>query len=300
MTSPTVTVAIATCGRPDGLARCLRALAGGTRIPDEVVVVDQAASDASRVAADSTDLDVRHEEQDRLGLSASRNRALAVATSDVLAVTDDDCVPDERWLERIADAVVDGAEVVTGAVRALGEPAPGEHAISLREDRVPRTFRGRTVPWTVGSGANTAALRSVLVDVGGWDERLGTGSPGRAGEDIALLDSLLRAGIPIRYEPDAIVRHEPVGLDRRLETRWSYGFGIGAFVALRAAALDRFAARMALAYLRLHARPLVGGLVRFDGDALAQHGRALGGAVAGAAYGVRRRHAPSRLAGDAS
>lgn len=294
MTSPTVTVAVATCGRPDGLARCLRALAAGTRIPDEVVIVDQAVSDGSRAAARSTGLAVRHEVQDRLGLSASRNRALDVMTSDVLAVTDDDCVPDRRWVECIATAVAAGAPVVTGAVQPLGEPGPGEYAISLRSDDEPRTFSGRAIPWAVGSGANTAGLRSALVDIGGWDERLGTGTPGMAGEDLALLDSLLRAGVPIRYEPGAIVRHEAVRRDRRLETRWSYGFGIGAFIAFRACERDGFAARMTLAYLRLHARPLVAGLVRLDSDAIVQHGRAVGGAMAGTIYGIRHRTAPTR------
>ena len=43
-----ITVAVATCGRPQSLARCLEALASGTVLPSEVIVVDQAAAAGGR------------------------------------------------------------------------------------------------------------------------------------------------------------------------------------------------------------------------------------------------------------
>ena len=85
---------------------------------------------------------------------------------------------------------------MTGAVQPLGEPGPGEYAISLRSDDEPRTFSGRAIPWAVGSGANTAGLRSALVDIGGWDERLGTGPVLRTGIRAMPVGELPRDGGP--------------------------------------------------------------------------------------------------------
>jgi GT2 family glycosyltransferase len=56
-----ITVAVATCGRPDGLRRCLEALAGGTARPGEVIIVDQAPTARAQAAADAcTGLEVRY------------------------------------------------------------------------------------------------------------------------------------------------------------------------------------------------------------------------------------------------
>ena len=93
--SPRVTVAVATCGRSEALARCLAGLRAQNAPADELLVVDQAPSAEARAVARSAG--ARYLEQPRLGLSASRNLALAEAAGDVLAVTDDDCVPDPAW-----------------------------------------------------------------------------------------------------------------------------------------------------------------------------------------------------------
>src|SRR5215207_11545494 len=93
-----LTVAVATLDRPQGLARCLEALALGTVQPAEVIVVDQGEGAAPVVEAFRERLPVRHLRQERRGLAASRNLALAEALRPVLAVTDDDCVPDVGWV----------------------------------------------------------------------------------------------------------------------------------------------------------------------------------------------------------
>ena len=285
-----MTVGVATCGRPDGLDRCLRALAAQTAPPAEVVVVDQAPSDAARAAVESSGLAaVRYLEQARIGLAASRNLALESARHDVLAVTDDDCVPDAGWLAAIETAFERSphADAVTGPVLALGERPPGGHAISLRESMTPVDHAGRKVPWNVGTGANLAAPAALLRECGGWDVRLGTGSPGKAAEDADLLYRLLLHGAVVRYEPAAVVRHEWQTRERRLSTRWSYGYGVGAMCGLWLGRRDAFAIRMGAAYCRHHARELLRGVRHTDRSELAEHSRALAGVGPGLLYGLR-------------
>jgi len=285
-----VTVAVATCGRPASLARCLQAIAAGTVRPLEVIVVDQAPSDEARAAAqDCAGLRARYLEQPRLGLSASRNLALATVTTPLLAVTDDDCAPHEGWIAALAVSFArpPAPAAVTGPIVALGPQRPGTHAVSLRTSLVACDHRGRTLPWDVGSGANFAASTALLGRLGGWDERLGVGSAGRAAEDADLLYRLLRGGATVRYAPEAVVAHEWQTLDQRRRSRSSYGFGVGALCGLWLRSGDPYAARMLGAYARLHAGRLAGAVVRGDRGLAGEHVRALAALAPGVAYGLR-------------
>jgi GT2 family glycosyltransferase len=289
MTGFPITVGVATCGRPDGLTRCLQALAVQTKLPDEIIVVDQAPSGAARLAATNSGLAVCYLEQARLGLSASRNLALRRATGAILAVTDDDCEPDRGWVAALSLAFEQGTALgaVTGPILALGDPQPDMFSVSLRESNGSCEYRDRTIPWAVGSGGNFAAPVDFLQQVGGWDERLGTGSPGQAGEDSDLIYRLLIEGATIRYEAKAIVRHELQSKERRLATRWSYGYGIGAMCGIRLAVGDLYALRMLTAYSRLHARPLARAMRSHNSMQTMEHSRALLSLVPGLIYGLR-------------
>lgn len=285
-----VTVAIATRGRPDALLRCVEAIGRQATPPSELIVVDQAPTAEARAATQSSGLPaVRYLEQEPLGLSASRNLALRAASGSVLAVTDDDCAPDTAWLEAITAAFERPSPpaAVTGPVLPLGVAPRGTFAVSLRESSVPVEHAGRVLPWDVGSGGNFAASVQVLRECGGWDERLGAGSPGQAAEDSDLLYRLLRRGLTIRYEPRAVVRHEWQTRARRLATRWSYGFGIGAMCGIWLTRGDPYAARMLAGYARLHVRPLLGGLRHGDTRRIGEHGRALASVMPGLLHGAR-------------
>ena len=289
-----LTVAVATCGRPQSLARCLKAIGEQTRAPDQLIVVDQAASAEAREAIRASGLRIEYHEQPKLGLSASRNLALAHAEGAVLGVTDDDCFPDPDWAAAIVDAfdAESPPSALTGPILAPeGDVPAASHAISLRTSRDTLDFCNRTIPWFVGSGGNFAALVERLRAIGGWDERLGAGSPGMAAEDCDLIDRLLKAGERIRYEGRAVVRHDWQTYDRRMATRWSYGFGIGALCGLRLADHDFFALRMFGAYSRRNAGKLVQELVRLNWSNAGERFNALAGLLPGCVYGLRM---PSR------
>ncbi len=89
-----------------------------------------------------------------------------------------------------------------------------------------------------------------------------------------------------------MVRHEWQTRERRLTTRWSYGYGIGAMCGLHLAARDVFAVWMLGGYARLHMRPLLAGLARRDRGRVAEHGRALGSLAPGVLYGLRVARTP--------
>ena len=241
-----VTVAIATLSRPDGLERCIRAILAGRTLPFELVVVDQSQDNETARLIDRLPWDaavpLQYQRQPRLGLAASRNAATALASQPIVAFTDDDCVPDAHWLARIVAGFRSAAhpDAVTGRVLPLGPERPGFYAVSTRTSDVRATYRGRSLPWAVGSGGNAAIKRAWLDRIGGFDERLGAGSPGLSAEDMDVFYRLLRAGAIALYEPAALVFHERQSGARRLASRPAYGFGMGAFCALRVRRHDAY------------------------------------------------------------
>lgn len=294
----TLTVAVATCGRPSALATCLAALARQTRLPDEVIVVDQDPRPETRAVVAACGLPVVYVEQERRGLSASRNRALALADSTILAVTDDDCYPDDDWCRAIllAFAGPQAPDAVTGPVLPPDGPPPADMcALSMRPSRETVVHAQRIAPWVVGSGANFACRRAILTGIGGWNERLGVGTPGRAGEDCEINYRLLVAGNRVCYDGNVVIHHAWQTRERRRETRWTYGYGIGALCGTVFARADRYALRMLGSYGKHHLRGIGDGIRSGDGKAVQERLVALAALLPGFAYGWRSERAdPSR------
>jgi GT2 family glycosyltransferase len=124
-------------------------------------------------------------------------------------------------------------------------------------------------------------------ELGGYDCRLGPGSPSGAGEDIDLIYRLLRAGATIRYSPTVLVRHERVAADRRRATRRSYGRGIGAFIGLRAREGDVRAAALLLPWVWQRATLLTRAVLRIDRVGVSEEVSILRGTVSGLRLGLR-------------
>lgn len=293
MSTPVVpiTAAIATCDRPESLLRCLDALLEGDALPAEIIVVDQsrdAALEGALSGRARLDLPIRHIRHGRRGLSASRNEALSQACHPLIAFTDDDCVPHHRWIASLGDLLTQahGPDAATGRVLPLGDERPGTFVVSARTGLVQVEFRGKSVPWLVGTGANFAARREWLLHVGGFDERLGAGSAGLAGEDAELLYRLLVAGATITYVPEAIIYHERQGMTQRLASRRSYGHGIGALCALWLRGGDLFSIRMLASWFRQQLRGIIRAGTGRDWFMLRQRLLGVWGCARGIAYGL--------------
>lgn len=232
-----ISVVVPTVCRPVELARCVDALLAADVVPAEIVVVDQGGDEETALVLSARrrdDVAVVHLRSPLRGLSAARNAGLRQVSSPWVAFTDDDCVPDHGWIAAIHRRTrgPDAPDGVSGRVLPFGEASPETHTLSLRVSERPAVFRGRALPWAVGTGGNMAVKAALLRDIGGYDERLGAGTPGAAGEDLELIHRLLRAGSLLAFDPSAVVYHARVSSGRRMATRRSYGFGMGAFVGV--------------------------------------------------------------------
>lgn len=291
MTPPTVCVAIATVRRPEGLRTCLEAVLAGRHAPAEIVVVDQGgAPETAEVIRSlaSGEVPVRHLRDPRRGLASSRNMALRASSSEVVVVTDDDCRADPGWLEAVTASLASHPDAVAVAGRVLADGTPRDgRATSLRTSTDARAFSGPTDPWLVGTGANFAIRRDVALEFGGYDERLGTGSPGRAAEDLDLIHRLLCAGRTIRYDPAMLLYHARETRAHRRATRWGYGHGVGALCGLALRRRDASGVRVLGNFALMRARLLKDGLTRGDRERIRDELTMLGAALAGVGYGLR-------------
>ncbi len=292
MTAP-ISVTVPTVTRPAALERCLRAILNGEVMPAEVVVVDQGGDpETARVIASfaGRGVPIEHVRSDERGLSKARNLGVQTVRMPWVAMTDDDCAPDPRWIAAMHDRIgaADVPDGIGGRVLPGGEATPGTFALAQRMWTDPKTYRGPTLPWLVGSGANMLFRVDALLRAGGYDERLGVGTPGVAGEDLEILHRMLRDGATLAFEPAIVVYHDRVGSERRLSTRSTYGFGMGAYVGMWLRC-DRWVAYAMARWMRDRLVGVARGVKRRDRWKLNEERLQVLGAISGLRYGWNLR-----------
>jgi GT2 family glycosyltransferase len=217
---PSVSVVVASHARRLRLRWLLNALEEQTLDePWEVVVVhDYDAATAQRVL-DRHPLAgagrLRHVAIEPGTGSPSRQRNIGwrEARAPLVAFTDDDCRPAERWLAELLDAWRATGAVVQGATR------PEPHEAGLLAAPHVRTLHVEPVgPYA--QTANMAYPRELLERLGGFDERA------VAGEDVGLSLRARRAGATIVAAPGAVVFHavESHTLPGILRQNWKWRY----------------------------------------------------------------------------
>jgi GT2 family glycosyltransferase len=208
-----------------------------------VIVVDNGSTDdtAAVVARhqihDAVPLRLLHESMP--GKSRAIARALAVATGDILAFTDDDVDVEEAWLDAVRSAMSDRKVALAGGpVRPRWQSTVPQWMRCAR-DRHPRLGAPLALldyggdPVELGPrtalGANLAVRREVFTRVGGFPAHLGKlRGTLLSGEDHELCRLVQDAGFRAIYMPNAAVRHW-VPADRARVSyflRWFYWSGI--------------------------------------------------------------------------
>jgi GT2 family glycosyltransferase len=291
-----LTVVISTRNRPDALGRCLAGLLASRAHPAGTVIVDQSADGRTSDVVEAhrrSNFEILYVRHHGSGLGVSQNLGVSRASQPVIAVTDDDCVPDPDWLS-VIDRTFQGPDdisLLTGRVLPLGPESPGLYPISLRTSSVGRDFTPDAMPWDIGSGNNFAVSRAWFTRIGGNDERLGPGSPGQGGVDMDLFYRLLRAGARVRYDPASLVFHEQTTRAGRMARRWPYGYGMGAACALRHAEGDAAVLRVLRQFVLLRLRRIATAARHGNWQRIDEEIRVLVGTWAGTLHGYRQHRA---------
>ncbi len=242
-------VVIPTVGRPRYVVELVRSLLDGDVPPDEVIVVDNRPADLAMKQALDRDLAdeprVRYLAEPVAGASQARNTGLRAARGDLVAFLDDDVVADRTWLASVHEAwdATPDVGAVTGLILPTELETHGQQLVQayggfdkgctrrifdLGEHRLAHPL----YPYLVGaygSGAKAVFDRAAITALGGFDTRLGPGTPTKAGEDLDVLLRTVLDGRKIVYEPAALVRHHHRPDDAGLRSMaFDYGIGLSA------------------------------------------------------------------------
>jgi GT2 family glycosyltransferase len=221
--STRVSVIVATYNRAALLDECLGHLGRQRfRAGDDVIIVDNGSTDETGAVVarhrSRFDVPLRLLYEPVPGKSRAIARALAGATGEILAFTDDDVNVDDRWLDAVRAAMVDPAVALMGGpVSPRWQPAVPQW-IRRAPDRYSRLCAPLALldygdrPADLGPrtalGANLAVRRQVFIEVGGYPPSLGKlRGTLLTGEDHELCRRVQAAGFRAIYVPGAVVRH---------------------------------------------------------------------------------------------
>jgi glycosyltransferase involved in cell wall biosynthesis len=195
-----ISVLIPTLGR-DSLDRCLAAVAAQTRPADEVVTVV---------------------DRERRGPSWARNEGLRRTRGDLIAFTDDDCLPPPEWLASLVAAL--DRYGAAGAGGSVLETDPLLQA-ARRRRRLPDAVTSDP-GGLVGVSANIVYCRDVLEAVAERDGFVFNESFPGSGEDWELNARLAMLGARFVYVP-VQVKHLRSAGRLRSYLHWQFGRGKG-------------------------------------------------------------------------
>lgn len=197
-----ISVVIPTYKRPDLLMRCIDALQHQIfpKQDFEVIVVSD-GQDASTLQAlqnlkqDGTPLIRFYQLKSKRGPAAARNYGWKVAHSRFIAFTDDDCIPDSKWLLSFWNAFI----------RSVGNKTAFVGKTKVPISKIPTDYERNIAQLEAAEfiTANCACTRLALEQVGGFDETFTMAWR----EDSDLQFRFLKQGIPIIKVSSALVTH---------------------------------------------------------------------------------------------
>jgi glycosyltransferase involved in cell wall biosynthesis len=240
LVAPSCSVVVCTHRRPGYIAQVLDGLGRLDPPADEIIVVDNDPGKGDcRLEAERAG--ARYVREDRAGLDRARNAGLRAASGELVAFTDDDCIPATGWLRSLPELFGDlSVAAVTGPAFAytLDTPAQvrfedqGGHRRGLQRQAFDWRLLTPIAATRAGAGLNMIFRRSLLEGLGEvFPPELDAGTPTESGGDMYALYKVLRAGYRVVYDPATYVLHQHRPDARGLH-RTIRGYGIGASAVL--------------------------------------------------------------------
>jgi glycosyltransferase involved in cell wall biosynthesis len=234
--APQVTVVVATRNRGGRVAEALRSILANSYASFSIRVVDQSDDDRTRasLAPFLPHGRVRYHHTATVGVSIARNLGISLASSELVAITDDDCLVPADWLGQMVQALTrdERIAIVFGSVVPVVHDTTAGFVPGYQRDE-PFLARSLAEKHDVeGLSACMGLRRSAWQRLGGFDPLLGVGGRFRAGAEGDLTLRALREGYYVYETPLVNVRHVGYrdGREARATIRRCW-FGTGAMYA---------------------------------------------------------------------
>lgn len=212
--SARISVVIPLYNKEAEVERALRSVVEQSLAPGEIIVVDDGSTDGSRaiverIIAEHPEAGIRLITQPNSGVSAARNRGIAEAKGDYIALLD----ADDMWLTGYiaevcrlmeyypeADAYATAFDIVNGTQRVAAPVPATEGYINIAEEALLRRYP--IIP-------STATLRrEAVLRAGGFPEGM------RIGEDQWLWVRMVQQGAKFCFSPMSLVRYSRTASNR--------------------------------------------------------------------------------------
>lgn len=170
---------------------------------------------------------IKHIHVNKCGLSYARNVALNYADGDIVGFPDDDCWYNENTLLDVSKKFLN-SDMTGITIRAISEKGLPLQSRELCENEK----LDRANIWRGGISISIFLKKSVLININGFDERLGAGSGTKygSGEETDLLYRALDIGANIRHYQSIEVYHPAkieLDYDALYSRYYKYACGVG-------------------------------------------------------------------------
>lgn len=168
----TVTVIIPTYNRMQYLDRALSSVYEQTRVPDQIIVVDDGSTDTTCAHIKSNHPHLTYLHQDNQGVSAARNCGIAKADSDYIAFLDSDDVWLPQKLEYQLQQMDQETQCMLGHTEEIWiRNGVRVNAMNKHKKRGGRIYN-RCLPLCVISPSSVIIRQELFERIGGFDESL--------------------------------------------------------------------------------------------------------------------------------
>lgn len=238
-----LSIVICTYNRAQSLRETLESLRNQVvpkGVEYEVLVVDNNSVDETKQTVERVNfsgarkIEIRYFFEPRQGVAYARNRGIANAKGEIIAFLDDDVLADEGWIDALWQCFQEtDAVAVAGRVERLWQcEQPSWLTEEISAPLIKQDLGTARTRWEHRNrhmvGANVGFRRSVFEKVGLFRKELGRkGDRLIGGEDREIFQRLFERGIPIYYEPKALVFHkvEKERVSQGYMRRWFWEVG---------------------------------------------------------------------------
>lgn len=270
MSASLISVIICTHNRAAYLGAAIDSLLCQNFLDYEVLVVDNASTDATReIVEQRLPHDrLRYLYEPTLGLSVARNRGAAEAQGSILAYLDDDAEASPDWLAHLSEVFRQDEQVAIagGKVTLLWPPGltsprwlSPDLAGNLGAYDLGSSPQAITQAGLTPRGLNYALRKAFWQQVGGFDPQLGrVGKNLLSNEELLMTQQALKQGFKVLYVPAAVVAHNVA--PERLNPGWFFrrSWWQGVSESYR----EQLSGSLTLLQLRLRATCLLRGLYK--------------------------------------
>jgi glycosyltransferase involved in cell wall biosynthesis len=237
-----LSVIICTRNRSHAVVGCLesvvKAIDNTMPIEAEIVVVDNGSTDDTSATvtnfSETCAVPIKLVSEPRKGLALARNTGVKASKGDLLIFTDDDCrVAEDYFVAALRHNESDTELVLRSGRVEQGDPS--DLRMTLKTENTLQRWNKQTHPKAIGmlnaafTGANMMMRRALFDTLGGFDIRLGAGTPFHSAEDIDYAYRAHFKGMLIEYAPDMKVYHfhgrKTISSGEKLLFRYSTGLG---------------------------------------------------------------------------